>query len=66
MNEPHERTLTVNQFCAVENISRSALYGLWKQGRGPKYYLNGSRRRIPHSARIEWQREQMAASERTS
>ena len=53
-------TLTVNQFCAAEKISRSQLYDLWKQKKGPDYYLNGKCRRITYEARVRWQRQREA------
>jgi hypothetical protein len=57
INDP---TYTPNEFCAAERISRSQLYEAWKQGWGPRYYLNGKRRRITHAARLEWQRTREA------
>jgi hypothetical protein len=52
----------VNGFCAAEQISRSALYKMWKQGIGPDYYLVGTRKRIPHRARLEFHQKRMAAA----
>ena len=60
---PHEPSYTVNEFCMAERISRVALYDFWKQGRGPRFYMNGRCRRITHSARLEWQREMEARVE---
>jgi len=54
-------TYTVDSFCAAEVISRAQLYRAWKDGWGPRYYLNGVERRITHAARLEWQREREAA-----
>ena len=48
---------TVEEFCEVERMSRSMLYKLWKEGKGPKFYWVGTVRRISHEARIEWQRQ---------
>ena len=42
---------TINEFCALERTSRTQLYKLWAEGRGPRYYKNGNRRRITSSAR---------------
>jgi hypothetical protein len=36
------------------------LYKLWSQGKGPRYYMVGTVRRISHEARIEWQRQMEA------
>jgi hypothetical protein len=55
-------SLTINQFCLAEHISRSMLYLAWKEGWGPEFYLNGTHRRITHRARLEWQRQREAAA----
>jgi hypothetical protein len=56
---PYEPSYSPSSFCEAEHISRSKLYQLWKAGKGPKFYLNGVCRIIPHSARLEWQQERM-------
>jgi len=33
----HDETLTINQFCAPEKVSRSQLYRLWREGKGPRF-----------------------------
>jgi hypothetical protein len=53
-------SFTVAEFCELERISRSALYNLWKQGKGPRYYLNGTSRRITGQARRDFHREREA------
>jgi hypothetical protein len=59
--EVNDPSLTVDQFCRAENISRSMLYRAWAEGWGPKFYWVGtSRRIITHSSRLEWQREREA------
>jgi hypothetical protein len=58
--EVNDPTLTVDQFCSAENISRSKLYRAWAEGWGPKFYWVGASRRITHRARLEWQREREA------
>jgi len=60
---PHEPSYTVDEFCKAERISRVALYSMWRDGRGPSFYMNGRCRRITHAARIEWQREMEARVE---
>jgi hypothetical protein len=60
---PHEPSYTVDEFCKAERISRVALYDFWKQGRGPRFYYNGKRRIIPHSARLEYQQRRVAEAE---
>jgi hypothetical protein len=53
---------TVEEFCEAERMSRSMVYKLWSQGKGPRFYYVGNVRRITHQARIEWQREREAAA----
>jgi hypothetical protein len=60
---PFEPSYTVDEFCIVERLSRVKLYEDWKNGRGPRFYRNGKRRIIPHSARLEYQRAKMAEAE---
>jgi hypothetical protein len=57
---PFHPSYNVDEFCAAESISRSALYEFWKQGKGPRFYRNGTRRVIAHQARLDWQREREA------
>jgi len=55
-----EPSYSVDEFCNAERISRVALYAFWKQGKGPRYYMNGRCRRITHQARLTWQRQREA------
>jgi hypothetical protein len=57
---PFEPSYTVDEFCAAERVSRVALYGMWKEGKGPRFYFNGRCRRITHRARLDWQAEREA------
>jgi hypothetical protein len=57
-----DASLTVDEFCRAEKISRSMLYRAWSEGWGPKFYRVGVTRRITHHARMEWQREREAAA----
>jgi hypothetical protein len=59
---PFEPTYTVDTFCQAERISRVALYAMWKEGKGPRFYFNGRCRRITHKARLDWQAEREAES----
>ena len=52
-----EDSLTITEFCVAERISRSLLYKLWAEGKGPRYYRVGSHRRISPEARTEWRRQ---------
>ena len=60
--EVNDQSLTIDQFCRAENISRSMLYRAWAEGWGPKFYRVGVTRRITYRARLEWQREREAAA----
>ncbi len=55
-----DRSLTIDDFCRAEKISRSMLYRAWSEGWGPKFYRIGVTRRITYRARLEWQREREA------
>ena len=55
-------TYTISTFCEAEAMSRAQLYRAWKDGWGPRYYLNGVERRITHTARLDWQRAREAAA----
>jgi predicted DNA-binding transcriptional regulator AlpA len=61
-----DQTLTINQFCAAENISRTTLYRLWRENRGPRWLLIGSSRRISAEARARWRREREEEAETAS
>ena len=52
---PFERSYSVDEFCLSERMSRVSLYAMWKQGKGPRFYMNGRCRRITHQARLDWQ-----------
>ena len=57
-----EHSFSVDEFCTAERICRATLYGLWKKGRGPRYYEIGNRRRITAQARADWHAEREAAT----
>jgi hypothetical protein len=63
MSDPYEPSYTVDEFCVAERISRVMLYEDWKHGNGPRFYYNGRRRIIPHSARLEYQQRKMDEAE---
>jgi len=63
---PFEPSYTVDEFCIAERIGKVRLYEEWKDGVGPRFYWNGNRRIIPHSARLEYQQRKMAAAEAQS
>jgi hypothetical protein len=45
---------SVDEFCTKFRISRSKLYALWRDGRGPKFYQLGTVRRISDVAASDW------------
>jgi hypothetical protein len=47
-------SLTIQQFCAAETMSRAMVYALWKADKGPRYFYVGAHRRISAEARREW------------
>ncbi|MEA2880220.1 MAG: hypothetical protein QOF14_5416 [Hyphomicrobiales bacterium] len=49
-------SLSIAQFCAAENLSRSFFYKLKKQGRAPLMMENGRRKTISPAAREAWHR----------
>jgi hypothetical protein len=53
---------TIIEFCEVERMSRSALYKLWAQGKGPRFYFVGNTRRITAQARLDYHRDREAAA----
>jgi hypothetical protein len=53
-------TLTITEFCAAEKISRTALYKMWAEGKGPRWFNNGTKRLISYEARQEWRRAREA------
>ena len=54
----------IKRFCDANCIGRSLLYKLWKQGRGPRYFLAGTERRITVEAAAEWRAAMQAATDR--
>jgi hypothetical protein len=68
-DEPHSARLTdpsyaIDELCRAEHISRSMLYKLWEQGKGPRFFYIGNSRRISHEARIEWRQRLEAEAEK--
>jgi predicted DNA-binding transcriptional regulator AlpA len=61
-----EPSYTINDFCALEKLSRSQLYKLWHQGKGPRTYKIGNRPRISPEARREWRQDLEAAATKLS
>ena len=57
---PKDPSYTVDEFCKAERMGRVSLDEFWKQGKGPRFYMNGRCRRITHAVRLYWQREMEA------
>jgi hypothetical protein len=53
---------TINQWCADRRVSRSTLYLMWREGRGPKFYRAGRAIRISEEADAAWLAESEAAA----
>jgi len=52
---PVERqAFTIKEFCSAYRISRSKLYQLWAEGRGPERYKIDKSVRIPVDAARRW------------
>lgn len=54
--------MSIRTFCKRHDISRHALYALWREGNGPRTMRVGRRRLISQEAAAEWRRrmEQVA------
>jgi excisionase family DNA binding protein len=48
--------MTVDQFCATHNVSRSKFYQLVQMNKAPKCFWCGNQRRISIEAATEWRR----------
>ena len=47
----------IQEFCAAHGISRSLLFQLWREGRGPRRMVIGRTIRITREAAAEWRRD---------
>ena len=56
-------SFTIDEWCKHRRIGRWKLYEFWKQGRGPRFYMNGPRRLISDEADADWIKEQEAAAQ---
>jgi hypothetical protein len=54
---------TFDEFCIAHRISRSKLYQLLREGRGPRVMHLDSRIRISREAAADWRRQQERAAE---
>jgi predicted DNA-binding transcriptional regulator AlpA len=53
---PLDETLTVDEFLRLEKISKSTLYAMWREGRGPQYHKIGRRILISAESRAAWRK----------
>lgn len=49
-------TYTVPQFCDAHNVSRTHLYALWKEDKGPRLMKVGRRTLISAEAAADWRK----------
>jgi hypothetical protein len=59
-----EPSLTINEFCSLERISRSTYYNMQRAGLGPDEALIGAHRRITAEARRRWHQKRESAAKR--
>ena len=57
--------LSVDQFCALNGISRRLFYDLQKQGRGPHIMKVGKRTLVSRDAAIAWRRRMESETTQT-
>jgi hypothetical protein len=60
MSEP--AAYSPDEFCTLHRICRATLYGLWRKGDGPKFFMIGNRRRISAEAAADWRRAREMAT----
>ena len=54
---------SIPRFCDANEISRTHLYQLWREGRGPRFYWQGDQRRITAEAGAERRAQMQAATD---
>lgn len=52
-----QQAYSIPEFLQVYRISRTKLYELWQQGKGPKSYTIGRKRLVSVDAAQSWQRQ---------
>jgi hypothetical protein len=57
---------SVDEFCQRNGLSRRQLYLLWARDAGPRYFLNGTHRRISVAAEAAWIAEGEAKTAETA
>jgi excisionase family DNA binding protein len=43
-------SVTPAEWCSLHGVGLTTLYKLWREGRGPEFFMLGGRRRIPADA----------------
>ena len=56
------QSLTIDDFCRLEQFSRRLFYNLEKEGKAPQTYRAGTIRRITPEAHARWRAEREAES----
>jgi hypothetical protein len=54
---------SVQRFCDSHKVSRTHLYKLWREGRGPSFFWLGDQKRITAEAAAEWRARMQADSD---
>jgi hypothetical protein len=54
MDPASKQSFSIEEWCALNNVSRTAFYGLLKAGLAPKTMLVGRRRLISAEAAAAW------------
>jgi hypothetical protein len=58
-----EASLTKDELCALEKISRRTLDGICAKGLGPRFYMLGRQFRVTREERERWHKERMKEGE---
>jgi hypothetical protein len=53
----------VCEWCDRNSVSRTQLYKLWHQGRGPRFFWLGKQKRISIEADIAWRAQMQAEAD---
>jgi hypothetical protein len=61
-NAAEERSMTIEEFCQSERISRALFYIMRREGWGPRLMYVGASVRISPEARRDWRREREVAA----
>ena len=57
-----DQSLTIDDFCRLEQFSRRLFYNLEKEGKAPQTYRAGTCRRISPESHQRWRRKREAES----